>query len=325
METKETSWRGTYEATKKQIKEWLVQFSKYQEDPEYMMEFLKFGSQFYHYSLRNTELIYKQNPNVTFVQAYHAWKKMGAHVNEKNGIKVYVPKQVTYLMIKGEKPIQLKYATKEQRDAYKKGEIPGKKIIRYGIGNVYDISQTDLPQERYSKLLQMGEISIEHQQWIRILAAYAENELCDVKEENLRSVSLRGFYDFGKEQKEIVLNTLLKDTEKLSTLTHEIGHALTVREDMDGNEAELRADMISMMLHWKMELEVTDTRKSHFKKYYLKLWKEYGEKAGERMEQILEEVFQCYKKMTEELKRYQKIMEIPEKTEEKHERIVKTF
>lgn len=297
-----------YEANKEQMKAWLQEFSDYQQDPKQIMEFLEFGSRFYHYSLRNTQLIYQQNPNVTFVQSYDAWKQMGASVKGQKGIKVYVPKYVTYLMLDKEKPVQLKYATAMQRAAYKKGEIPSKKILTYGIGNVFDISQTDFPKEKYPVLFHMGRNSVEHHQWIEILKSFVEEELhCRVGVEDLESISLRGFYRCGEAEKEIVLNHLLNDTEKLSTLTHEIGHAVTFQYEIERAEAELRADMISMMLQWSMGIEVTDSRKRHFQEHYQTVWKGFLQSASEKMDHLLDQVFETYKQINEKLDLYQKI------------------
>lgn len=50
MEKKEPGWKAGYEAKKEQMKAWLQEFSKYQQDPQQIMEFLEFGSRFYHYS-----------------------------------------------------------------------------------------------------------------------------------------------------------------------------------------------------------------------------------------------------------------------------------
>lgn len=125
MEKKEPGWKAGYEAKKEQMKAWLQEFSKYQQDPQQIMEFLEFGSRFYHYSLRNTQLIYQQNPNATFVQSYSAWKQMGVSVKGQKGIRVYVPKYVTYLMIDQQEAVQLKLATAEQRAAINEGKSRG--------------------------------------------------------------------------------------------------------------------------------------------------------------------------------------------------------
>ena len=124
MEKKEPGWkagmkpRGTDESV-------VQEFSKYQQDPQQIMEFLEFGSRFYHYSLRNTQLIYQQNPNATFVQSYSAWKQMGVSVKGQKGIRVYVPKYVTYLMIDQQEAVQLKLATADKEQLINEGKSRG--------------------------------------------------------------------------------------------------------------------------------------------------------------------------------------------------------
>lgn len=321
MEKKEPGWKAGYEAKKEQMKAWLQEFSKYQQDPQQIMEFLEFGSRFYHYSLRNTQLIYQQNPNATFVQSYSAWKQMGVSVKGQKGIRVYVPKYVTYLMIDQQEAVQLKLATAEQRAAYQRGEIQWKQILTYGIGNVFDISQTNFPKEQYPALFQMGRNSEEHGRWIEVLTAFAEEELyCRVTDQDMESISLRGFYRYKEDSKEIVLNHLLNDTEKLSTLSHEIRHGVTYQEEMDRAEAELRADMISMMLQWNMGIEVTESRKRHFQVHYQIVWKGFGDHAEEKMDHLLEQVFQTYKRINEKLELYQSMSQKADRKEQKYGR-----
>ena len=69
-----------------------------QENPETIAELLQFGSKFYRYHVRNTMLIYQQNPHATYVQSYKAWKEMG--YSPKEGVrrmKVFVPVKTTWL------------------------------------------------------------------------------------------------------------------------------------------------------------------------------------------------------------------------------------
>src|SRR5699024_4375037 len=136
----------------------------------------------------------------------------------------------------------------------------------------------------------------------------------------MESISLRGFYRYKEENKEIVLNYLLNDTEKLSTLSHEIGHAVTYQEEMDRAEAELQADMISMMLQWNMEIEVTESRKRHFQTHYQIVWDGFGDHAEEKMYHLLEQVFQTYKQINEKLELYQSMSLKADRKEQKYER-----
>lgn len=290
------------------MKDWISEFTdQYHEDPKLLQEFLEFGSRFYTYSVRNTQLIFHQNPHATFVQSFPAWKKMDTSILKgQKGIKVFVPQMVTIL--ETEPPVQLKEASKEQRDAYKKGILKGKQILRYGIGNVFDISQTTFPKERYPELLSVGTESKTHNTWIRLIQNYAVNELeCSVKEADMQSISLRGSY----RSKEITINRLLNDTENLSTLTHELGHHLTVKPGISLVEAELKADMVSMMLFRYFGLELTDSRSRHFVQHFRLLEKDKGEKAKKVISNMVEEVFEIFKETCMKLKQYdnQKIRE----------------
>mgnify|MGYP000069699568 CR=1 FL=1 len=127
---------------------------------------------------------------------------MGVSVKGQKGIRVYVPKYVTYLMIDQQEAVQLKLATAEQRAAYQRGEIQGKQILTYGIGNVFDISQTNFPKEHTRPCFRWDENSEEHGRWIEVLTAFAEEELyCRVTDQDMESISLRGFYRYKEDSK----------------------------------------------------------------------------------------------------------------------------
>lgn len=82
--------------------------------------------------------------------------KRGAFVKKgEHGLSIFVPVLVTVLETE-EGPVQLKYASKEQKEAYKRGEIKGETETRFRLGTVFDISQTTFPPERYPELFHMG-------------------------------------------------------------------------------------------------------------------------------------------------------------------------
>ena len=93
--------------------------------------------------------------------------------------------------------------------------------------------------------------------------AYAEARLaCPVQVEDLSSISLRGaFYPM---ENKIRLNERLKDSQRLSTLAHELGHAMQHRE-MTKSEAqmELEADALGIMMEQYLGFEPTEARKRH--------------------------------------------------------------
>lgn len=279
----------------------------YQENPENIAEMLQFGSKFYRYSVRNTMLIYRQNPHATYVQSYKAWKEMGYSPKEGvHGMKVFVPVKTTWLEPEEGKRVQLKYASKEDRIRYQAGEIPGTVRTSYEIGTVFDIAQTTYPPELYPKLYSVGYPSELHRDVEKGLIAYAKERLeCPVKVEDLSSISLRGaFYPM---ENKIRLNERLKDSQRLSTLAHELGHAMQHRE-MTKSEAqmELEADALGIMVEQYLGFEPTEARKRHLAECYRGYQEEYRNHPGERESfgRVMEQVFQKFRQELPEIEQY---------------------
>lgn len=291
----------------------------YQENPENIAELLQFGSKFYRYSVQNTMLIYRQNPHATYVQSYKAWKEMGYFPKEGvHGMKVFVPVKTTWLEPEEGKRVQLKYASKEDRIRYQAGEIPGTVRTSYEIGTVFDISQTTYPPELYPRLYAVGYPSELHRDVEKGLIAYAEERLaCPVQVEDLSSISLRGaFYPM---ENKIRLNERLKDSQRLSTLAHELGHAMQHRE-MTKSEAqmELEADALGIMMEQYLGFEPTEARKRHLAECYRSYQEEYRKHPGERESfgTVMEQVFQKFRQELPKIEQYiQKY--VPEQTLQK--------
>lgn len=157
-ENKKAEWKEQAKENQNQARELILSVSKsYTENPEKMAEVLEFASRFYQYSLHNMQLIYAQNNHAAFVQSFDAWKKMDAHVKKgENGMKIWVPVKLTILILSDGQTVPLSEASEEQKKGYYNGYIEGKKVLRFKIGTVFDIAQTDFPKERYPELYSMG-------------------------------------------------------------------------------------------------------------------------------------------------------------------------
>lgn len=277
----------------------------FEENPEIIAEALAFGSQFYQYSMRNSMLIYNQNKHSQYVQSFQKWKEMGASVKRgEHGMNIFVPVQTTYLKVGEEEFVQLRYATKVQKEAYQKGEVESVNRLHFRIGTVFDISQTTFPKERYPELFQMGYANEKYSTLIDGLTKFCDQELsCPVEITDVKSIGLRGCY--YPELHKISLNQLLEDSERLSTLTHEMGHALIHHdpEAMRKSEAlrEFEADAVSIMLQTHYGVEITDTRKRHLATAYQKL-KEI--EPDTQINDCLNDVFQVYRTHVEEIDRH---------------------
>lgn len=248
----------------------------YREDPEKIREYFQFASNFYNYSSRNVSLIYAQNPNAAFVQSFEGWKKMDSHIEKGSvGIKILVPVKVTYLNVDDENKIQLSKASKELKEKYKRGEIEAQSVTRFKVGNVFDISQTNFPKEKYPDLFDMGKKSMKHRAVTNGLIEFAEQEIhCTVSTENLESIALLGFYTPSKHS--ITLNQRMEDTVRLSTMSHELGHALEhwSMPDMSVAQKEFEGDAISIMLQQRYGIEITEQRARHITGHFKAFEKE---------------------------------------------------
>lgn len=264
-------YNGGDRMDKKQLNEKILEMAKsFEESPEVLAEVLVFESRFYRYSLRNTLAIYNQNPGATYVQSFDAWKRAGYSVKKgEQGIKVLTPVEATVLKIGGDL-VPLQHATKEQKALYKQGKIESVTETHFRLGNVFDISQTTMPVDDYPKFYTMGISSLFCGELLKGLSEYSSQKLdCKVIAGDLQSIAIRGTYTPG----EIKLNKLLKDTERLSTLTHEIGHAVMEHADRELSTArkEFEADAFSIMLSSYCGCEIQETRKRHLAQHYSRL------------------------------------------------------
>lgn len=243
----------------------------WQEKPETIADFLIFSSRFHRYSTRNMMLVYRQNPNATFLDSFNGWKEKYPVKRGEHGLKILVPTPVTLFERNGEL-VQLKYATKEERAAIKSGAIETRQSMHFSLGTVFDISQTTCPVEEYPHFYHMGYADANARQLLNDLIEYAEKELsCPIYLRDLQSISLRGQYN--PINHDIAVNEKLKDSERVSTLIHELGHALLHNiEDRDKEasvtQKELEADMLALMVQSRLGVEVTEGRARHLAGHY---------------------------------------------------------
>ena len=266
---------------------------EFRENPEIIAEYLKFGTNFHQYSERNIMLIYGQNRGATYVQSFKGWKDQGYSVKKgEKGLSVFVPVQSTLLKIAENQYIQLRDATDDQKKLMREGKIETKTQLHFKIGNVFDISQTTFPKERYPELFHMGYQSEEHALISQGLKEYAEERLnYSVRTVNFNSISLRGTH--SSELKSIKMSHLLEDTMYLSTLSHEIGHAIANHNPGSQKsvaQKEYEGDCFSILLYEKLGLEITDTRKRHFATHFRSFENEIKEKYKDLPEDEVDKI-----------------------------------
>lgn len=273
----------------------------YKTNAENIAEYFEFATRFYQYSPKNSMLIYSQNENATFVQSFLEWKKMNASVKKGEvGIKILVPQPVTFLKINDNDYVQLSKATQEQKRLCKEGKIESFQRMSFGIGNVFDISQTTFPKERYPEIFNMGYSSEKHQDITNGLINFSRKEInCPVTYEDVKSIALLGYYLPGEHR--IVLNHLMEDTVQLSTMSHELGHALAHHEINGRSKAqvEFEGDAISIMIQKNYGIDLTEERKSHMAAHFKMFQEECRERINNNHPQL--EQLRLEEKVNEEI------------------------
>ena len=116
---------------------------------------------------------------------------------------------------------------------------------------------------------------MEHQKIADILTEYTQQHVCNVKMEPFSGIAVFGCYSPSK--KEIQLAPRLTDTMRLTTLLHELGHAIMHQqtETLSRAQVEFQADAFCLMLSQHLGLDIPDAQKRHLTQVFTKLKNEY--------------------------------------------------
>lgn len=262
------------EEQKKEMQQKVIDLAEsFKENPQEFVEYLRFSSQFYNYSARNSMLIFSQNEGARYCNSFKAFQDMGYSVKRgEHGMKILVPTVKTYLHI-GDDLVPLSKATAEQKAAYKLHQIQSEQKLYFKVGTVFDIAQTNCPKEDYPKYLDLGYSSEQHAQICDTMKKFCEEKLhCPVHESNFNSVVLRGYY--SPSANSISLSGMFDDTTKLSILTHEAGHAILhndkemMQQKRPEAQVEFEADATSVMLQSYFGVEIAESRLRHLSDCY---------------------------------------------------------
>ena len=224
IEKKQTEQQEAIQKLEQGVKE-IFTSEKYEE-------FLKTYSKFHKYSINNSILILMQRPDASNIASFQTWKKLGRQINKgEKGIKVLVPIPYKY-----EKEVESKTGDKEVI------ELSG---TSFRVGNVFDISQTsgkELPKlttdlKEYSADIELA------------IDAVARTSKVPVRFESDMPHDKKGYYSINN--KEIVINDNMSDTQTFKTLIHEIAHSKIHAKDLkkyNAHEREVQAESVAYVV-----------------------------------------------------------------------------
>lgn len=120
MKARENNFQKVLEELKAGID---IKIKDFVDNSQELKKFIKFRRRhFYSYSVRNSILIYKQNPLASFVAGYKKWEELGYYVSKgSKGIKILIP-------------LIRKNIEEESWELH---------VYGYKYCNVFDISQTE--------------------------------------------------------------------------------------------------------------------------------------------------------------------------------------
>lgn len=224
---------------------------------ESLKEYLSFMSQFYNYSSRNMSLIQKQFDGAHAVASFKAWKDKGYSVKKgEKGIRILVPYKRPEGFYADDKTWKnLEDATEEEKRLIEEGEIKViKEHVIFGIGTVFDISQTTMPPEDYPKFFPNKPFingNFEHyESFMRALYDVAKKMNVTIVAPYHELGSARGVY--SPLDNSISLNPRNSKLQNVATLIHELGHAKMHTIDKYSSttepEKEFQAEMVNYVV-----------------------------------------------------------------------------
>lgn len=236
----------------------------FQQSPEKIAEYLTFAAQFYNYSARNTMLIYHKNPHAIFVSSRTKFQEMGFALKRGEYFKptwILRPEKKAFFQ-RGDEIVALKNATREERELLAQGTLETFTRTYFRPARVYELAQTDCPPEQYPKICGRGFSDAEHKALYERLKVAAELGGFSIEIHTLNSSSLSGYCI--PEDKRIVLNENLGDTERLVTLNHEWAHGmLHISSDLAPEIKEFEAEAASIVLQQRFNLPVSDESRAY--------------------------------------------------------------
>lgn len=219
-------------------------------------EYLQFSLKFHQYSFLNTLLIMLQRPNATCVASFQTWKRMKRYVKKgERGIEIFVP-MLSFDLRQGEHPAADVKPSIDPATEEEPAESPGKTILGFKMGYVFDASQTDgdpLPERPYALL------EGEDGGMFAVLKAAIETLLqIPVTFSSLPPGTIGCCrYEPGPDCRPVAItisdDPTLSGAQRLDTLAHEAGHAmlhsgLEYRQHSERSMRELEAESVAFCI-----------------------------------------------------------------------------
>nr|VZR97382.1 hypothetical protein MF5295_00285 [Mycoplasma feriruminatoris] len=297
----------------------------YIRDPKKIQAFIEFSLQIHNkYSLRNLEMIKKQFEGATILKSFTEWKREQIFIKKgEKGIKIWQPMESDYVELENNIIILKKDWTDEIKEKIKNKEIEVKsKVIGFKMGNTFDISQTNLPKEKYPLNYFTYFISEDDDNLEKNTALFNEIKKC-IENKNVQVYmdeslgQVKGlasrFTLNGETRSSILLNEHNSVKQNIETLLHEYAHIKYNHsyKDTSRAECEYQAELTAYLLCKKLKIDTRD-----YSYDYIKSWVDGSTKEDRK--KWLNEVVLKSKQINNELEKHFKLtLEQSQKQEKK--------
>ncbi|MEM9409804.1 MAG: ArdC-like ssDNA-binding domain-containing protein [Planctomycetota bacterium] len=212
-----------------------------------LMHFLKTMSTFHTYSFNNQLLISAQNPKATKVAGFNNWKKHGRFVKKgETGIRILAP-----------------MLGKLKQDSTDEERVDGKstkKVFRFRVVSVFDISQTD-----GKPLPSISEISGDPGTYLPKLRQLVQANGIELSYETLHGPE--GISKGGS----IVIDNRLESNNEFAVLAHELAHELMHRSDRRSEttktQRETEAEAVAFVVCQAFDVDTTSRTADYIQLY----------------------------------------------------------
>lgn len=195
------------------------------------------------YSLRNSFLVYVQNPNATIVKGFCDWNKLGRGVKKNpKTIFIYTPiKTKISKTIEGQQNVN----GKEEKERNENGTVEIIEGIKYRRVAVYDIGDTYI--KKGNKRIPILDDTLDSDTTKNLYNTLLEISPVPVLLEEINGVK-KGYYD--KKEQKIVIKQSLSQDDKTAVLIHELCHCLY--DDFvyktDRNKSEIFVESVAFLV-----------------------------------------------------------------------------
>jgi len=259
----------------------------YQTDPQEELKLLRYLRQFNNYSVRNIALIQDQYEGAYGVESYKKHKENGYQVQKgEKAIRILAPRFQDIFKDENNREQFVSRATKKQKEKIKNSEleVTKDKLVGYISVPVFDITQTNAPEEDYPKLypnkpenFKFNGNENEFKNFKQAIYDYADEAGVKVQKGKTDSVA-KGYY--SPNNNHIVLRDDLSEKEETKVLLHELAHgkmhnANSIKEKIQNNKnistpvLEYQAEMTAYVVSSTFELDTED-----YSQKYLSNWTE---------------------------------------------------